>query len=124
MARSLTPAEFKGVNKSLFFSLGAVGAAAWLLQFYNVAVSNWFWPFFALTFRPFGRCPVAVHATRASAAQVRQHAARKLSTDRGCDRAFGCVTTPALEVRNLVNFNQSNAGSAVNPLNNRGVVTG
>lgn len=49
-ARSLTRAEFKGVNKTLFFSLGAVGAGAWLLQFYNIVVSNWFWPFFALIF--------------------------------------------------------------------------
>lgn len=50
MGRSLTRAEFRGINKTLFFSLGALGTAAWLLQFYNIAVSNWFWPFFALIF--------------------------------------------------------------------------
>ena len=70
-------------------------------------------------FHSFARGPVAVYATRASAAWVRQHAGRKLSTD----RAFAAAPTPALEVRNLVNFNQSNAGRVVNPTNNRGVAT-
>jgi hypothetical protein len=46
-ARRLTPAEFRGVNKALFFPLFAIGIAIVLLQFYNMAVLNWFWPFFA-----------------------------------------------------------------------------
>ncbi len=46
-ARRLTPAEFKGVNKMLFFPLFAIGITAILLQLYNIAVLNWFWPFFA-----------------------------------------------------------------------------
>jgi hypothetical protein len=50
IARSLPRAEFKGISKSLFVSLGVLGIAAWIFQFYNIAVLNWFWPFFALIF--------------------------------------------------------------------------
>ncbi len=46
-ARRLTPAEFKGVSKMLFFPLFAIGTMTILLQLYNMAVLNWFWPFFA-----------------------------------------------------------------------------
>jgi hypothetical protein len=45
--RKFSAVEFKGVNKVLFFPLFAVGIATILLQLYNVAVWNWFWPFFA-----------------------------------------------------------------------------
>jgi hypothetical protein len=46
-ARHLAPAEFKGINKMLFFPLFAIGTITILLQVYNMAVLNWFWPFFA-----------------------------------------------------------------------------
>ena len=46
-ARRLTPAEFKGVSKMLFFPLFAIGTMTILLQLYNMTVLNWFWPFFA-----------------------------------------------------------------------------
>ena len=46
-ARRLTPVEFKGVSKVLFFTLFAIGTMTILLQLYNMAVLNWFWPFFA-----------------------------------------------------------------------------
>ena len=45
--RKFSAVEFKGVNKVLFFPLFAVGIATILLQLYNIAVWNWFWPFFA-----------------------------------------------------------------------------
>jgi hypothetical protein len=45
--RSMKPAEFKGVNKVLFYPLFVAGVLTMLLQFYNVAVLNLFWPFFA-----------------------------------------------------------------------------
>ena len=46
-ARRLNAAEFKGVSKMLFFPLFAIGTMTILLQLYNMAVLNWFWPFFA-----------------------------------------------------------------------------
>ena len=46
-ARRLTPVEFKGVSKVLFFPLFAIGFMTILLQLYNMAVLNWFCPFFA-----------------------------------------------------------------------------
>jgi len=46
-ARRLTRAEFKGVSKMLFFPLFTIGTMTILLQLYNMAVLNWFWPFFA-----------------------------------------------------------------------------
>ena len=46
-ARRLTPAEFKGVSKLMFFPLFAIGILTVLLQLYNIAALNWFWPFFA-----------------------------------------------------------------------------
>jgi hypothetical protein len=46
-ARRLSSAEFKGVSKMLFFPLFAIGTMIILLQLYNMAVLNWFWPFFA-----------------------------------------------------------------------------
>ena len=46
-ARRLNAAEFKGVSKVLFFPLFAIGTVIILLQLYNMAVLNWFWPFFA-----------------------------------------------------------------------------
>lgn len=45
-ARGLRPDEFKGTNKALFFPLFLIGVSAGLLQLYNLAVLNWFWPFF------------------------------------------------------------------------------
>jgi hypothetical protein len=45
-ARGLRPDEFKGINKALFFPLFVLGVSVGLLQLYNLAVLNWFWPFF------------------------------------------------------------------------------
>jgi hypothetical protein len=45
--RHFSPDEFKGVPKILFYPLFAIGIATLLLQFYNIAVLNRFWPFFA-----------------------------------------------------------------------------
>jgi hypothetical protein len=46
-ARRLSPVEFKGVNKVMFFPLFAIGFASIALQIYNITTLNWFWPFFA-----------------------------------------------------------------------------
>jgi hypothetical protein len=48
--RALTHTEFKDVSKIVFFPLLTVAMAALLLQFYNIIVLNWFWPFFAVIF--------------------------------------------------------------------------
>jgi hypothetical protein len=45
--RTLPPAQFKGVSKIVFYPLFALASAVLLLQFYNLAVLNSFWPFFA-----------------------------------------------------------------------------
>ena len=45
--RHFSPDESKGVPKILFYPLFAIGIATLLLQFYNIAVLNRFWPFFA-----------------------------------------------------------------------------
>ena len=45
--RHFSPDEFKGVPKIFFYPLFAIGIATLLLQFYNIAVLNRFWPFFA-----------------------------------------------------------------------------
>ena len=45
--RHFSPDEFKGVPKIVFYPLFAIGIATLLLQFYNIAVLNRFWPFFA-----------------------------------------------------------------------------
>jgi len=45
--RRLTPAEFKRISRMLFFPLFSIGITTILLQLYNMAVLNWFWPFFA-----------------------------------------------------------------------------
>jgi len=45
--RKFSAVEFKGVSKVLFFPLFATGIAPILLQLCNIAVWNWFWPFFA-----------------------------------------------------------------------------
>ena len=45
--RHFSSDEFKGLPKILFYPLFAVGIATLLLQFYNIAVLNRFWPFFA-----------------------------------------------------------------------------
>lgn len=45
--RCLTSAEFKGISRVLFFPLFSIGITTILLQLYNMAVLNWFWPFFA-----------------------------------------------------------------------------
>jgi len=47
MSRRFSPDEFKGVSKILFYSQFAIGISKLLLQLYNVAVLNRFWPFFA-----------------------------------------------------------------------------
>jgi hypothetical protein len=44
--RNLSPADFKGMSKVLFYPLFVMGVATMLLQIYNVAVLNLFWPFF------------------------------------------------------------------------------
>jgi len=48
--RHFSPDEFKGVPKIFFYPLFAIGIATLLLQFYNIAVLNRFWPFFAAIF--------------------------------------------------------------------------
>ena len=45
--RHFSPDESKGMPKILFYPLFAIGIATLLLQFYNIAVLNRFWPFFA-----------------------------------------------------------------------------
>ena len=45
--RHFSPDEFKGVNKILFYPFFAIGISTLLLQLYNIAVLNRFWPFFA-----------------------------------------------------------------------------
>jgi hypothetical protein len=45
--RHLSPDEFKSLPKIFFYPLFAIGIATVLLQFYNIAVLNRFWPFFA-----------------------------------------------------------------------------
>lgn len=45
--RRFSPDELKRVPKILFFSLFAIGISTLLLQIYNIAVLNRFWPFFA-----------------------------------------------------------------------------
>jgi hypothetical protein len=46
-ARTFSPAEFQGISRIVFYPLFAMGISVTLLQFYNLAVLNWFWPFFA-----------------------------------------------------------------------------
>src|SRR5262249_3086067 len=48
--RHFSPDEYKGVPKILFYPLFGIGIATLLLQFYNIAVLNRFWPFFAVIF--------------------------------------------------------------------------
>lgn len=45
--RTLSPADFKDVSKIVFYPLFGLASAVLLLQFYNLVVLNWFWPFFA-----------------------------------------------------------------------------
>jgi hypothetical protein len=45
--RVLSPADFKDVSKIVFYPLFALASAILLLQFYNLAVLNSFWLFFA-----------------------------------------------------------------------------
>jgi type II secretory pathway component PulF len=45
--RALSAADFKQISKILFYPLFALASAVLVLQFYNLAVLNWFWPFFA-----------------------------------------------------------------------------
>lgn len=44
--RRFSPEEFKGMPKIVFYPLFAIGIATLLLQFYNIALLNRFWPFF------------------------------------------------------------------------------
>ena len=44
--RRFSADEFKGVTKILFYPLFAIGISTILLQLYNIAVLNRFWPFF------------------------------------------------------------------------------
>ncbi len=48
--RNFTAGEFKGISKIVFYPLFAIGMSVLLLQLCNVAVLNWFWPFFAAIF--------------------------------------------------------------------------
>ena len=48
--RTLSPADFKGVSKIVFYPLFSLAGAVFILQFYNLAVLNSFWPFFANIF--------------------------------------------------------------------------
>ena len=45
--RTLSSADLKDVSKIVFYPLFALASALLLLQFYNLAVLNRFWPFFA-----------------------------------------------------------------------------
>jgi|SRR5215472_3042952 len=45
--RTLSPTDFKDVRKIVFYPLFGLASAVLLLQFYNLAVLNSFWPFFA-----------------------------------------------------------------------------
>jgi hypothetical protein len=60
--RALSPADFRDVSKIVFYPLFSLASAVLLLQFYNLAVLNSFWPFFAGIF---------VHLTGAMAQFVR-----------------------------------------------------
>jgi hypothetical protein len=44
--RRFSPEELKGVPKVVFYPLLAIGIATLLLQLYNIAVLDRFWPFF------------------------------------------------------------------------------
>ena len=44
--RHFSPDEFKGMPKIVFYPLFAIGISTLLLQLYNIAVLNRFWPFF------------------------------------------------------------------------------
>jgi hypothetical protein len=48
--RRFSPDEFKGVPKILSYPLFVIGISTLLLQLYNIAVLNRFWPFFAAIF--------------------------------------------------------------------------
>lgn len=48
--RRFSPDEFKGVPKIFFYPLFAIGVSTLLLQLYNIAVLNCFWPFFVAIF--------------------------------------------------------------------------
>lgn len=45
-ARTLSPEEKKNTSKTLLYGIGAMGVLTLLLQIFNVAVLNQFWPFF------------------------------------------------------------------------------
>ena len=47
ITRALSPADFKNVSKIVFYPLFTLASAVLLLQVYNLAFLNWFWPFFA-----------------------------------------------------------------------------
>jgi hypothetical protein len=46
--RRISPDEIQKTNRLLFYSIASLGTAAMALQVINVALWNWFWPFFAL----------------------------------------------------------------------------
>ena len=48
--RALFRADFNDVSKIVFYPLFVLASAVLLLQVYNLAVLNWFWPFFAVIF--------------------------------------------------------------------------
>jgi hypothetical protein len=64
--------EFKSVSKIFFYPLFAIGISTLLLQLYNIAVLNRFWPFFAGIF---------VHLMAAMLQFVRLVLRRPLSND-------------------------------------------
>jgi drug/metabolite transporter (DMT)-like permease len=45
-ARVLTPEEKKHTSRTLLYGIGAMGALTQLLQVWNIATLNQFWPFF------------------------------------------------------------------------------
>jgi len=49
-SRTLTPAEFKGTSRVLFYGFGVLGTATMILQVINIAKLNLFWPFFLAIF--------------------------------------------------------------------------
>ena len=45
-ARTLSPEEKKHTSKTLLYGIGAMGVLTLVLQVFNIAVLNQFWPFF------------------------------------------------------------------------------
>lgn len=49
-SRRLSAADQQHINKPLFYGISLLGSAAMILQVFNFAIWNRFWPFFAMIF--------------------------------------------------------------------------